>query len=141
MTETLVHRAPLARWQGEKAVYHLVKITGDVAEALAAHALMQRLEFGRRRGFGSVKVIATIGDTRWKTSVFPQKVSSDETPATHALHPSTRSLTGDNPGGRVEGAGGVAPSRKQWILLVSKKVMRAEDLAPGDAISVELTLL
>ncbi len=28
--------------------------------------------------------------------------------ATRALHPSTRSLSGDNPGGRVEGAGGLA---------------------------------
>lgn len=118
MTDTLVHRAPLARWQGEKAVYHLVTITGDVAEVLEAHALMQRLELGRRRGFGSVKVIATIGETQWKTSVFPQKVTSDETCA-----------------------GGVAQNRKNWILLVSKKVMRAEDLAPGDDIGVELSLL
>ncbi len=34
---------------------------------------MHRLEFGRRRGFGSIKVTAQIGATRWETSVFPQK--------------------------------------------------------------------
>ena len=102
---------------------------------------MQRLEFGRRRGFGSVKVMARIGETQWKTSVFPQKVTSTDDPATRTPHPSTRSLSGHNPGGRVEGAGGVAPSRKQWILLVSKKVMRAEDIASGDEITAELTLL
>ena len=40
---------------------------------LAATALMHRLELGRARGFGSVKVTAQIGGTRWNTSVFPKK--------------------------------------------------------------------
>lgn len=117
MTDTLVHRAPLARWQGEKAVYHLLRITGEAAEALAAHALMQRLEFGRQRGFGSIKVMALIGETQWKTSVFPQKKPS----------PSSGEAVGRR--------------EREWILLVSKKVMRAEDIAPGDEITAELTLL
>ncbi len=30
---------------------------------------------GRTGGFGSVKVIATIGSTRWSTSLFPHKES------------------------------------------------------------------
>ena len=29
-----------------------------------------------RRGFGSIKVVATIGKTRWSTSIFPDKRSS-----------------------------------------------------------------
>ena len=29
----------------------------------------------RKAGFGSVKVVAQIGDTRWKTSVFPDSES------------------------------------------------------------------
>ena len=49
--------------------------------------------------------LVTIGDTSWKSSVFPQNKSSE------------------------------------WILLVSKKVMRAEDLAAGDPVSIELELL
>ena len=32
---------------------------------------MRRLEFGRGRGFGSVKVTACVGESRWTTSVFP----------------------------------------------------------------------
>jgi hypothetical protein len=105
VSETITATLPLRRWQGEKATYHLVSFTGDGADALAGYALMQKLEMGRRRGFGSVKVTATIGDTSWKTSVFPQDKQSE------------------------------------WILLVSKKVMKAEDLAPGDEISVSVTPL
>lgn len=105
MSEAIAATLPLRRWQGEKATYHLVGFTGDEAEALAGHALMQKLELGRRRGFGSVKVMATIGETSWKTSVFPQDKQSE------------------------------------WILLVSKKVMKAEDLAPGDEVPVSVNPL
>jgi hypothetical protein len=95
----------LRRWQGEKATYHLVTFTGDAAETLSGHAIMQKLEFGKRGGFGSIKVTARIGDTAWKTSVFPQAEQSE------------------------------------WVLLISKKVMRAEDLVPGDLIEVDVTPL
>ena len=105
MSETLTATLTLKRWQGDRGTYHLVTITGDEAEAIATHAALHRMEFGRSRGFGSVKVIAKIGDTAWKTSVFPQNKSSE------------------------------------WILLVSKKVMCAEDLADGDAFKVAVTLL
>jgi hypothetical protein len=103
MTETITAALPLTRWQGEKATYHLVTFTGAEAEALRGHALMQRLEFGRRAGFGSIKVTACIGETAWQSSVFPQKAQSE------------------------------------WVLLVSRKVMRAERLAPGDTVAVALT--
>lgn len=69
------------------------------------HARLHRLEYGSQRGFGSVKVMARIGETRWKSSVFPQQKSTE------------------------------------WVLLVSKKVMRAEDLVEGGQIKVELELL
>ena len=105
MTERIELTAPLGRWQGERGTYHLVTITGEEAEALQAHEAMQRLEFGARRGFGSVKVTARIGDTEWTTSVFPQN------------------------------------KRSEWVLLVSKKVMRLEDLAEGDPVALTLKLL
>jgi hypothetical protein len=50
-----------------------VPLTGEAAEAVAAHELLRRMELGKRRGFGSVKVTARIGETRWQTSLFPQK--------------------------------------------------------------------
>jgi hypothetical protein len=103
--ETVTATLPLTRWQGDRGTYHLVVIAGVEAEQIAMHARLHRLEYGRQRGFGSVKVMARIGSTEWKTSVFPQDRSTE------------------------------------WILLVSKKVMRAEDLAEGDPVVLELILL
>ncbi|WP_271438259.1 DUF1905 domain-containing protein [Pontixanthobacter luteolus] len=105
MSEILTCRTQMRRWQGERGTYHLVAITGEDAQAIAMHERLLRLELGARRGFGSVKVFASIGDTRWKSSVFPQSKSSE------------------------------------WILLVSKKVLRAEELAEGDTVMVQLELL
>ena len=105
MSDQLSCTLPLKRWQGERGTYHLVTITGDAADAIAMHERLHRLEFGARRGFGSVKVMARVGGTQWKTSVFPQS------------------------------------QKTEWILLVSKKVMRAEDLADGDEVPLELELL
>ena len=104
MSDTLRHDTTLTRWQGDRGTYHLATIGSDAAEAITMHERLHRLEFGARRGFGSVKVMARIGNTRWKTSVFPSKSG-------------------------------------EWWLLVSKKVMRAEDLAEGHALTVELELL
>lgn len=47
-------------------------IGGEAAEALSATALMRKLE-GMARGSGSLKVTATIGDSTWRTSVFPSR--------------------------------------------------------------------
>ena len=101
----LAATAFLRRWQGNRGTYHLVTLTGEIAEAISMHERLHRLEFGARRGFGSVKVIARIGGTEWKSSVFPQR------------------------------------GKAEWILLVSKKVMRAEDLSEGDSVALEIELL
>ena len=50
-----------------------VALTGEAAEAVAAHELARRLDLGKRRGFGSVRVTARVGGSRWQTSLFPQK--------------------------------------------------------------------
>ena len=51
----------------------MLHITGFPAEALTAHALVRRLETGRARGFGSVRVKARIGGSIWRTSAFPSR--------------------------------------------------------------------
>ena len=105
MNESIAVTLPLARWQGDRGTYHLVTLTGEAAEQVAMHARIERLETGTRRGFGSVKVVARIGDTRWRTSLFPQRRQSE------------------------------------WVLLVGRKVMRAEGLVEGEAVWVEIELL
>jgi hypothetical protein len=72
MDERLACTVSLRRWSGGKSgSFHFASIVGEPAEALAATALMRRLE-GVARGFGSLRVRATIGETTWETSVFPQ---------------------------------------------------------------------
>ncbi|WP_068072224.1 DUF1905 domain-containing protein [Novosphingobium lentum] len=72
--DVVTHTGPLWRWTspGAPAAWHFLTVDGAAGEALSATALMRRLE-GLARGFGSLKVTATIGDTRFSTSVFPSK--------------------------------------------------------------------
>jgi len=71
--ETHTVTAPLWIWTSDKALasWHFLTIEGAAGEAIHALALMRRLENGRRKGWGSMKVLATIGDTSWETSIFP----------------------------------------------------------------------
>jgi hypothetical protein len=76
MAEQIRYTGALWRWTGvENGSWHFLTISGAAGEALSATALMRRLE-GRARGFGSLRVTATIGETRWQTSVFPSREAS-----------------------------------------------------------------
>ena len=77
MTETHTVTATLWLWTTDKAPasWHFLTIEGEAAEAIQTLALMRRLESGRRRGWGSIKVTAQIGDSVWDTSIFPDKTS------------------------------------------------------------------
>jgi hypothetical protein len=73
--DTLRFIAPLQIWthEAENSSVGFVILPAEAAEQIAGHALMRRLELGKRRGFGSVKVTARVGDSTWETSAFPQK--------------------------------------------------------------------
>lgn len=77
MSDVVTHASALWVWSGGQngGTWHFMTITGDAGEAIAAHEAMRRLEYGKGRGFGSVKVRASIGGTTWATSVFPSKES------------------------------------------------------------------
>lgn len=111
MSERITHTAPLWLWTSPAAPasWHFITLDGAAGEAIAAHEALRRLELGpgsgRARGFGSVKVAATVGTTGWSTSVFPNA-----------------------------GLGG-------YMLPVKAAVRRAEGLAAGDLVTVELELL
>ena len=59
--------------ESERSSVGFVILPPTATEQVNAHELMRRLELGKRRGFGSVKVTARIGETEWQTSIFPQK--------------------------------------------------------------------
>lgn len=50
-----------------KGSWYFLSITGDVAASIRAASA------GRSGGWGSVKVEATIGETMWRTSLFPSQ--------------------------------------------------------------------
>jgi hypothetical protein len=52
------------------APWHFVTLPVDVADELRARTA------GARRGFGSVRVRATLGSSTWSTSVFPDRKSA-----------------------------------------------------------------
>jgi hypothetical protein len=59
-------RAELWRWQ--EGSWFFVTLPVDLSADL-------RMESGPPRGFGSVRVEATLGGSVWRTSVFPDKES------------------------------------------------------------------
>lgn len=70
-------RAALWIWKSAEApaAWYFLTIDGEVGEAIRGTMLMRRFEGGQRRGWGSVKVMAEIGESRWQTSLFPHKES------------------------------------------------------------------
>ncbi len=67
---------PLWRWQSATApaAWYFLTIAGDAADGIRLAAIGGQWLDGRK-GFGSAKVRATVGDTNWNTSVFPHKES------------------------------------------------------------------
>lgn len=59
--------APLGLWSGEGGSWHFVTVPEDQSAEIRAQA------FAGPRGFGSVRVEATVNGVTWRTSVFPQR--------------------------------------------------------------------
>jgi hypothetical protein len=75
--EPFTQRAALWRWTtASGAGMIFVRFVDPVAEEISALAAMRRLENGRKRGWGSLRVAARIGGSRWQTSIFPGDAAS-----------------------------------------------------------------
>ena len=61
--------APIWLWSEGKGRWHF--LTVPASQAIEIRLLATAA--GPRRGFGSVRVAATINGVTWRTSVFPQK--------------------------------------------------------------------
>lgn len=60
---------PLKIWTGADGSSHFMSVPEELSGEIRAHSMLVR------RGFGSVRVEATIGNIKWRTSVFPSKSS------------------------------------------------------------------
>ncbi|MGB6318827.1 MAG: DUF1905 domain-containing protein [Litorimonas sp.] len=60
--------ASLWRWKGDSA-WHFITVPDETSAAIRSFAPEAK------RGFGSARVSVTIGETVWRTSVFPDKQS------------------------------------------------------------------
>lgn len=87
--------ATLQNWRGDRGSWTYVVVTGDAAETIAAHELIRRLELGRRRGFGSVKIKLRIGECEASTSVFPMKEGGWFLPVKAAIRRAEGLVEGD----------------------------------------------
>ena len=61
--------APIWLWSEGKGRWHFLTVPAEQAIEIRLFAQAA----GPRRGFGSVRVAATIHGVTWKTSIFPQK--------------------------------------------------------------------
>lgn len=67
---TFTFTAKLWRWQSETATaWHLITLPQEPSDAI-------KFFFPRKGGgFGSIRVQVTIGDSQWRTSIFPDSKS------------------------------------------------------------------
>ncbi len=66
MEPTFTLTSEIWQWNG-KASWHFITIPEDLSKEI------KNFDDMPRRGFGSVPVKVTIGETTWKTSIFPEK--------------------------------------------------------------------
>jgi SOS-response transcriptional repressor LexA len=62
-------KSKLWRWQGNApAAWHFITLPEEIGAQI-------KFMIGKAKGFGSVRVKAVIGESNWKTSLFPDKKS------------------------------------------------------------------
>ena len=86
MSEEWTLDLPLRFWRNPDGIAAgYLAFTGDNAERVAEAATLQKLEYGRRGNFGSVKVISRIGRSEWANALYPEKDGSWGLPVKKAV--------------------------------------------------------
>jgi hypothetical protein len=67
MDPTFTFKSKIWLWNGEKGSWHFINLPFELSKRIKG------FNEGPKQGFGSIRVNATIGDTTWKTSIFPEK--------------------------------------------------------------------
>jgi Domain of unknown function (DUF1905) len=57
-------------WTADKAAWHFVNVPKSHSEEIK---FFTDSHFGKRRGWGAVRVTVRIGASEWQTSIFPSK--------------------------------------------------------------------
>lgn len=57
-------------WQAEKVAWHFVSLPNEKSEEIK---FFNENMSSKKRGWGALKVLAKVGNTEWRTSIFPQK--------------------------------------------------------------------
>ena len=79
-------------WSGEGGSWHFVTVPPEESVEIC----LESAASGIRRGFGSVRVEATINEIAWKTSIFPQKSGGYILPVKAAVRRDAGIAAGDN---------------------------------------------
>ncbi len=61
-------KTKLYKWNGMKGAWFFVNINKTLSKKIKAEK-----QIPKARGFGSIRVMVTIGQTTWPTSIFPTK--------------------------------------------------------------------
>ena len=64
--------APCWRWQSIATAWYFITLPEEQSEEIK---FFSENVHGKRRGWGAVRVQATIGETTWQTSIFPYSQS------------------------------------------------------------------
>ena len=83
--------APIWLWSEGKGSWHFLTVPPDQAVEIRLLAIAA----GPRRGFGSVRVEATIDGVTWRTSLFPQKAGGYILPIKAAVRAQAGIAAGD----------------------------------------------
>ena len=83
--------APIWLWSEGKGRWHFLTIPAEEAVEIR----LASTAAGPRRGFGSVRVEATIEGVTWRTSIFPQKAGGYILPIKAAVRAEAGIAAGD----------------------------------------------